>query len=699
VGRGPNRRGWALAIAAAAPMTAALAFGAEGGYRLEPGTRLVYRVILEREVRSAPGAPSRPQTASRAEWTSHVVVIGGGPDARALGFQRNRTSAELLSWRENGRERVASRRGQYLAQWESVPARFAEGNVLDSRGRAAQPWSAAREAYGDLLVGLHEIVPLGEGALAAGTSWAGTFPLGLTHRVSGPEQVGGRECVGIATEDDSRPLTMDWVFCPDLGAIERARFSGEYFDLGARIDDTWSIELLERHDGETIADWLEAPEIRLAALEAMHHGGLAPFPTERLHALLEGEDVEAARRSASLIFRLGLAVPPEETRNALAASGDARLRRLATRLGEPPRPAPEIPAGALPDWFCAEEPGWPERLLRSIERPARPPGFAYLRMQSPEQRGRPWAMYVPDDYRGDRPRPLLIYLSGGSGRLGAAVHDAVGTIEELGWLVAVPQADGFWWQKTSTGIVRTLLDEILRGYAVDTNRVYVTGFSNGGTGTLHFATLWPQRFAAAASLMGAGLYPMDAEPPLGVNARAIPLLFVHGKRDEQIAWQVTRDTVRRLEREPGAAPLRVRYLPDRGHDLLLSDDGGYTLPFLREHVRDPLPRRVLMEIRDLDDPRRYWIEVVDKDRGVARIDARIGPDGAIEIESRNVRRIRLLLRRELMPEDSAPSVRINGREMFSAPLARDCAVLHRSLGSTADPWLAWSAELALDVPR
>ena len=48
------------------------------------------------------------------------------------------------------------------------------------------------------------------------------------------------------------------------------------------------------------------------------------------------------------------------------------------------------------------------------------------------------------------------------------------------------------------------MNDVLQRYNIDRDRIYLTGFSNGGTGALYFATLWPQRFAAVVSLMGAG---------------------------------------------------------------------------------------------------------------------------------------------------------------------------------------------------
>ena len=120
--------------------------------------------------------------------------------------------------------------------------------------------------------------------------------------------------------------------------------------------------------------------------------------------------------------------------------------------------------------------------------------------------GAPFIMHVPLDYRGDQPFPLIVYLSGGGGLAYDGAANLGETLTHAGYLVLIPHASGnLWWEQKPTENVYALLLEILRSYNVDTNRVYLVGFSNGGTAALEFGTRWPDRFAAVASLMGAGL--------------------------------------------------------------------------------------------------------------------------------------------------------------------------------------------------
>jgi len=99
--------------------------------------------------------------------------------------------------------------------------------------------------------------------------------------------------------------------------------------------------------------------------------------------------------------------------------------------------------------------------------------------------------------------------------------------------VLYPQAAGFWWRPETARRFDAVLRQVLQGYNVDRDRIYLTGFSNGGTGALYFATLWPQRFAAVVSLMGAGQCNDQVKAGLP-NLENLPVLFVHGENDTRI---------------------------------------------------------------------------------------------------------------------------------------------------------------------
>jgi pimeloyl-ACP methyl ester carboxylesterase len=311
--------------------------------------------------------------------------------------------------------------------------------------------------------------------------------------------------------------------------------------------------------------------------------------------------------------------------------------------------------------------------------------------------GWPYVVHVPEHYRGDEPLPLLFWLTGGPGRATLGLSQARDTLARSEWLVVYPHAPDLWWTEPAARTVAALLDEVLRRFNVDTDRVYVAGMSNGGTGAYRYATLWPDRFAAAVSLMGAGQYVRGGEQPLAANLAGFPILFAHGDSDPVIPKIASEEALKAVrEAAPGAQP-ELRILPGRGHDLDLASDAALVEAFLAGRARNPFPRSVRLAIRDLRDPRRYWVEVLDKQGGVAEVEGAIGDDNTLTLRTRRVRRLRLLLRREHLPGSGPLRVVLDGREVFSGPLPEDCELLRRTAKEGADPQRAWSAELSFEA--
>ncbi len=74
-----------------------------------------------------------------------------------------------------------------------------------------------------------------------------------------------------------------------------------------------------------------------------------------------------------------------------------------------------------------------------------------------------------------------------------------------------------------------------------------------------------------------------------------------------------------------------------------------------------------------------------------------GADGTVTVTTRNVRRLSLLLRPELVSLSRPVRVVLNGREVFNATLTESCTLFEQSLRRVADPYPGWSAEIPLDV--
>lgn len=115
-----------------------------------------------------------------------------------------------------------------------------------------------------------------------------------------------------------------------------------------------------------------------------------------------------------------------------------------------------------------------------------------------------------------------------------------------------------------------LLGQMIKTEAVDKKRVYITGLSMGGMGTLEALYAAPKRFAAAAVVCGAG-----QPEAFGKKQAGVPIWFFHGTADPVVGVEHSRAMVDRLQ-DLGAPVLYTEYEGVQ-HD---SWENAYTEPEL-----------------------------------------------------------------------------------------------------------------------
>jgi predicted peptidase len=102
-----------------------------------------------------------------------------------------------------------------------------------------------------------------------------------------------------------------------------------------------------------------------------------------------------------------------------------------------------------------------------------------------------------------------------------------------------------------------LIQEIIKNFPVDTNRIYITGLSMGGIGTFDAITRYPDLFAAAVPVCGGG----DTEKASSI--KHIPIWIFHGAEDPAITPNLSLSMVEALTKA-GSHPGYTQY-PEVGH--------------------------------------------------------------------------------------------------------------------------------------
>jgi predicted peptidase len=184
-----------------------------------------------------------------------------------------------------------------------------------------------------------------------------------------------------------------------------------------------------------------------------------------------------------------------------------------------------------------------------------------------------YVVFVPDDYKGDKEYPVILFLHGAGETLsknpkkpgkqpvevgiGPAIKKRAKTFP---FIVVIPQSHARTWQAGSADAKRALaiLDLVQKTYRTDPKRVYLTGLSMGGFGTWSVAAAHPERWAAIVPICGGG------NPKLAEKIKDLPCWCFHGDADKAVPVQRSRDMIKALK-AAGGNPRYDEY-PKVGHN-------------------------------------------------------------------------------------------------------------------------------------
>lgn len=273
-------------------------------------------------------------------------------------------------------------------------------------------------------------------------------------------------------------------------------------------------------------------------------------------------------------------------------------------------------------------------------KPKLPKGFVAKSVKLPDGQERKYTVFVPPQYVLHKKKkwPVVVFLHG-SGECGkdGVKQTTVGLPTLLAadpakypFIVVMPQAADLWYRGDNAVAVWMALDEVLKKYRTNRDRIYLTGLSMGGFGTWELAVTRPDVFAAIVPICG--LAPTEFLP----NIVHLPVWAFHGAADPNVPVKGSRDAVAELKRL-GAKPKYTEY-PGVGHNCW---DAAYRTKklwsWLLEKRRAPAPRVIDYKFPG-GGSRVWWLEV-EAEEGLktpAQIHAEIGEDGSVTVDSKGV---------------------------------------------------------------
>jgi predicted esterase len=350
---------------------------------------------------------------------------------------------------------------------------------------------------------------------------------------------------------------------------------------------------------------------------------------------------------------------------------------------------------------------------------------------------------IPDDYTPAKPWQLRVQLHGGVSRPPTATVSG-GALEEDesaqgGRAPSVTRTrrenrirgenqiyihpNGFagaeWWHANQVENILRLVDRVKRKYNVDESRIYLTGISDGGTGTYYLAmkdpTLWSAFLPLNGSIKVLGNPDLRADGELfSGNLVNRPFYIVSGGRDHLYPASHVATHVEAFHRL--GVSLVFRPQPEAGHDTSWwTYERSLFEQFVKQKPRAAHPTRVSWQTERVDRFNRADWLIIDK-IGMGTMDTDFEPldifdhrrpSGRVDIErdgnaftarTRGVKEFTLLLSPDAIDFAAPVVVRVNEQKVFEGGVKRDLAVLMKWAARDNDRKRLYGAALRVVVP-
>jgi predicted peptidase len=172
-------------------------------------------------------------------------------------------------------------------------------------------------------------------------------------------------------------------------------------------------------------------------------------------------------------------------------------------------------------------------------------------------------LFLPEGYGKHKQRwPLMLFLHG-AGDAGTNMDRVkilgppkiVESKPDFPFILVSPQSPVRSWNLDA---LNAFLDDVIRKYRVDKDRIYLTGASMGGSATWAFAIAHQQRFAAIVPVCGSG------NPDEAKKLADLPIWVFHGAKDPVVPVERARQMVNAVTSAGGNVKFTI--YPNAGHD-------------------------------------------------------------------------------------------------------------------------------------
>jgi pimeloyl-ACP methyl ester carboxylesterase len=249
----------------------------------------------------------------------------------------------------------------------------------------------------------------------------------------------------------------------------------------------------------------------------------------------------------------------------------------------------------------------------------------------------PYAIYLPPRWSRVKKYPLVVSLHGAGTNhrinlrrvfgVESGLEDGTGYSDNslpstsVDYIVICPFARGsMGYQGVAEKDVYDVLADVQRRYRIDEDRIYLTGLSMGGGGTLWLGLTRPDIWAAVAPVAPKFVAPMAQQ--LAPNALNLGVHIFQGGKDRRSCVENSREWARRL-RALETRVIDYTEYPDMGvpaWEYAYKD--GAIFNWFQQFTRNRFPSRVRFLSASYKYASAYWVELTKLRSGVlAKIEA------------------------------------------------------------------------------
>ncbi|MBL4849741.1 MAG: hypothetical protein JKY65_29790 [Planctomycetes bacterium] len=318
-----------------------------------------------------------------------------------------------------------------------------------------------------------------------------------------------------------------------------------------------------------------------------------------------------------------------------------------------------------------------------------------------------YLLQVPKGHRASVPAPVIVALHGQGDGLRSMLACWGRFAQKQGMLLmsveyAVTRAQGYHHSYLEHSTVLTALLDLSNRYAVDFDRVFLTGHSMGGHASWDTAFSHPDRFAGVIPLISSH-FAFDKH--YRRNARRVPVYCIQGEKD---VWTERCRKQTKAMIDLGADVTYVEYI-GRGHEGFY-EELPWVAPWMAARSRDPYPKRFELVAGRLTDFRRFWVRIDEvkirlfdlaptskvSKRVVATVQARVLPNNTLRVDCKAATALTIFLSDRLLDLDKRVRLRVNRKVRFKETVKRSASFMLRDFVQRGDRETLYATAVELE---